>query len=328
MKPRRPVQLACALLGALVLSIGSANFAGAAPRTLSAADDGAKVVQQTQPNGQMLDVIMQSPAVGTNVGMRLLLPPGWTPNATRTWPVLYLLPGCCEPKDFRAWTELTDIAAFAKNKNVLIAMPTDGANGNFSDWWNYGKYGPPNWEKFHLDEMRQILERNYHAGQQRAVAGLSAGAYGAMEYASRRPGMFQAAAAFSGTPNVRSMFGDFGVMVGNFRTGQKQEALWGDPVAQADIWKAHNPYDNAENLRGTRLYIATGNGFPGPLHLITDNGLNMFEMPTLPNSLMFVNKLNRLNIPVTTHFYGAGTHMWGYWIHELKRAWPLLTKGF
>ena len=41
--------------------------------------------------------------------------------------------------------------------------------------------------------------------------------------------------------------------------------MWGDPVAQADVWKAHDPTDNAAALKGTALYVAYGNGKLGPL---------------------------------------------------------------
>jgi len=43
--------------------------------------------------------------------------------------------------------------------------------------------------------------------------------------------------------------------------------LWGDPDKQPDVWKRHNPYDLAPQLGGTRLYISSGNGQPGPLDL-------------------------------------------------------------
>lgn len=326
MSRRRRSRLVFVLLGALLPALVSTGIADAAPIP---ADDGARILKEYPKSAQMMDVTMRSPALGTDATMRLLLPPGWTKQTSKTWPLVLLLPGCCEPKDYRAWSELTDVVNFAKNKNVIVAMPTGGVNGNFSDWWNFGRYGPPNWEKFHLDEVRQILERNYRAGTKRAVAGLSAGAYGAMEYASRRPGMFQSAAAFSGIANSRNFFGDIAVLYGNSRMKLDPMALWGDPVAQADIWKAHNPYDNAENLRGTRLYLSAGNGFRGPLDPPNYNQYaGLLEAPTLPNSLTFVNKLNRLGIPITTHYYGGGTHHWGYWSYELKRSWPLLTAGF
>ena len=47
-------------------------------------------------------------------------------------------------------------------------MP-EGANGSYTDWYNYGKGGVPKWETFHTKEVIQLMERNYHAGTARAV---------------------------------------------------------------------------------------------------------------------------------------------------------------
>ncbi|WP_031466970.1 alpha/beta hydrolase [Sciscionella sediminilitoris] len=325
----KTVRAAFSLLAAVLLTLSGTGITGAAP-TQRQADDGARVYQEQWIGPRELDVRMHSPALGKNASMRLLLPPGWSKNSPRNWPVVYLLAGCCEPvHDYRSWTDFTDIEQFAKDKNVIIAMPSGGINGNYSDWWNFGRYGPPNWEKFHLDEMRQILERDYRAGTKRAIAGLSAGAYGAMEYASRRPGMFGAAASFSGILNTRAPTGQVSVLFGTLRNDQVPFALWGNPVTQSDTWRAHNPFDNADKLRGTRLFVSAGNGVSTDLDPPNQTpAANLLEPPTLANSLGFVAKLKLLGIPVTTDFYGAGTHAWPYWFRELQRAWPLLTRDF
>ena len=47
--------------------------------------------------------------------------------------------------------------------------------------------------------------------------------------------------------------------------GEDRRALWGDPEADVDVWKQHNPYDLAPQLKDVHLFIAAGNGQPGPL---------------------------------------------------------------
>ena len=59
--------------------------------------------------------------------------------------------------------------------------------GWYSDWWNGGAGGQPAWETFHLTELRQLLERDWQAGDERVIAGLSMGGYGAMHYATATP---------------------------------------------------------------------------------------------------------------------------------------------
>src|SRR5260370_25725156 len=47
--------------------------------------------------------------------------------------------------------------------------------------------------------------------------------------------------------------------------GEDPGHLWGDPRGDSAVWAAHNPYDLAARLRGTQLFVAVGNGQPGPL---------------------------------------------------------------
>ncbi len=41
--------------------------------------------------------------------------------------------------------------------------------------------------------------------------------------------------------------------------------MWalGDPDADLETWKQHNPYDLAPQLNGVRVLISAGNGDPG-----------------------------------------------------------------
>jgi S-formylglutathione hydrolase FrmB len=64
--------------------------------------------------------------------------------------------------------------------------------------------------------------------------------------------MFLAAASFSGPLDPLGSLSFFDQVVPN--------ALWGNSKAQADVWKAHDPTDNAAALKGTALYVAYGNG--------------------------------------------------------------------
>ena len=59
-------------------------------------------------------------------------------------------------------------------------MPEAGQVGFYSDWRAPGRGGPSRWETFHLAELRQLLERDWRAGNRRVVAGLSMGGLGAM----------------------------------------------------------------------------------------------------------------------------------------------------
>lgn len=144
----------------------------------------------------MRDLTVASPALGEMVKVRLLLPVHYSARPGGRWPVLYLLHGCCDT--YQSWTRSTDVEALTAHSDVLVVMPDGGKAGFYSDWLT-----GPRGETFHLTELRRILERDYRASTVMAVAGVSMGGLGALAYAARHPGLFRAAASFSGIVDTR-----------------------------------------------------------------------------------------------------------------------------
>ena len=251
--------------------------------------------------------------------------------------MLYLLHGGLG--NYVDWTESSDVERLTRPMDVLVVMPDAGRLGFYADWWNHGAGNKPGWETFHLTELRQILERGLGAGDERAIAGLSMGGFGAMSYAGRHPELFRAAASFSGIldtthPTAAPIF------AGPYPTwlmqtflqplGYDPLALFGDPMTQADIWAAHNPADLVEHMRGISLYVSCGNGELGPLDPPgTDPSglLALLEAALLRQNQEFVARANELDIDMTVDFYGPGTHTWPYWQRQLHVAWPLLMRA-
>ena len=125
---------------------------------------------------RMVDLLIDSPAVGP-VQVRLLLPVGFSKDsvgkgATTTYPSLYLLHG--GGGEYTDWTTNTHVEAWTAPTNLMVVMPGAGSSavdGWYTDWQGSGAAGRPQWETFHLDELPQLLERNWQAGPNRAVAG-------------------------------------------------------------------------------------------------------------------------------------------------------------
>ena len=151
-------------------------------------------------------------------------------------------------------------------------MPDGGRVGFYSDWLN-----GPGWERFHTEELPQLLASRYRASDRRAVAGNS------------------------------------------------MHAIWGAPTVDHQIWTAHNPYDLAQDLLTTPLFISVGNGQPGPLN--RGGALDRVEEALHAENIAFRARLTQLGAPATFDFYGHGSHDWPYWRRELHRAWPLLTSA-
>jgi diacylglycerol O-acyltransferase/trehalose O-mycolyltransferase len=312
-----------ALLGLAALpgcsDLASTEAAGGARTAIGR----VRVTNERVVGPRLRDLTVDSPAVGQPVHVRLLTPDGWQQRRPgQRWPVLYLLHGCCD--DYTSWTRETDVEEIAALRGVLVVMPDGGNVGFYSDWWNAGRGGPPRWETFHLRELRGLLEAQYGAGTRRAIAGLSMGGFGALSYAARNPGMFQAAASYSGVVHTRyHPSGPRNIRGLLEREGADPDDLWGDPVAQESVWREHNPYDLAPRLRPIPVFVSAGNGRPGPLDrpgMIDEWG----EQTLSAQSQALVSRLRRAGARIQADLYGPGLHRWPYWERELHRSLPLL----
>ena len=278
------------------------------------ADDGARIVAIEEIDARTRDLTIESPSVGT-VKVRLLLPASFDDQPAARFPVLYLLHGA--GGDHTTWTGASDVEELTAPTDLLVVMPdadADGIEGWYSDWDNGGDGGQPAWETFHLTELRQLLERNWQASDERVIAGLSMGGYGAITYAARHPDLFKAAASYSGVLDIT----DF--------SQPSDIARWGGPATNAANWDEHNPIKLASSLKGMPLYIAYGNGEPGPLDPAGKQKDDL-EARVGRDGDLFVAALKEAGIPATVNAYGPGTHTWPYWQRELHASLPMLLQA-
>lgn len=297
-----------------------AGSSAAATACGSAARDGARIASETWLDDRMVDLEISSSAVGATVPVRLLLPAGWARDTTRTWPVLYLLQGAHD--DYTSWTRETDIESFTSDKGVIVVMPSAGPVGISTSWFHGGK-GGPDYEKFQTVELEQLLQRDYRANSVRAVAGVSTGGYSAVMMAAHYPGTFAAAASYSGILDTTA-FGIPALMYGIVaRENFSPPSLWGDPSKNASLWAADNPYDQAEKLRQTALFISSGSGQESKGEELG----NYLEQALWSQANLFVDRVRALGIPAQTDLYPGGVHDWPRWQIEFKRSWPLFVNA-
>lgn len=332
-----PVVLATALVWTLGL-LPAATAPVGAVTTAADSEHPARVVEEKRMGPRQVELTIRSPSLAGTGKVRLLTPDGW--DARRPgdhWPVLYLLPD--GSGDHRVYTDEYHIEKWPELRGTLVAVPQMPFYGFYTNWWNNGAGGAPAVETFHLDEMRAILERDYGAGRERAIAGQSQGGYGAVKYAARRPGMFRAAASFGGF--LHPLQHPEAVSGGAEHLGVQWRRIWGDPVRQRHVWQQNDPYYLAERLRGTRVHIAAGDGTPGALDppgtepdpeipgladlapLYPDEVISLTEAVMGDESRTVARRLQESGVHVTTHFY-RGTHSPPYWERELRRILPTL----
>lgn len=324
-KPSRTLiaALALALAAGPALALSAPARAATMTTTTTApaaatADDGASVVSANWLDSRTVDVQINSPAVGATALVRMLVPPGWSPSASQTWPVLYLLQGAHD--DYTSWTRETDIESFTATRNVIVVMPSAGPTGIPTQWFNGGK-DSPDYEAFQVTELWQLLQRDYRAGAVRSVAGVSTGGYGAIMMAEHHPGAFAAAASYSGILNT-TFFSMPQIIDGIvLRENLDPNSLWGDPTANAALWAADNPYAHIANLAGTKLFISQGTGAIGG----GNSTGGILESSLFPQFMSFLSQLG--STPATVDMYLGGVHDWSSWQGEFTKSWPLLASS-
>jgi S-formylglutathione hydrolase FrmB len=271
--------------------------------------DGLRLISSKRLDDRLTELTLRTPAVAGDTRVRVLLPARYA-TSTRRYPVLYLLHGALNGEE--AWTVQGDAEAITAGLPLIVVMPDSGQGGGYTDWFNGGAGGPPQWERYHIDQLIPFVDARYRTIARRggrAVAGLSMGGFGAMSYAARHPDLFVAAAAFSGAVDTNNPL-DIAV------TG---DAPFGPRATQEIRWRGRNPWDLAENLRGLRLIVRTGDGEP-----VGD----VVETVVHQMNVAFHERLQQLGIAHTWDDYGAGTHSWPYWQRDLRATLPQLMATF
>jgi diacylglycerol O-acyltransferase/trehalose O-mycolyltransferase len=275
------------------------------------ADDGARIVGVQTLDARMRDLTIESPVVGT-VMVRLLLPSTYADRPAARFPVLYLLHG--GGGEYKDWTEDTDVEALTAPTDLLVVMPaalTSSVGDRTSG-------GPGKWETFHLTELRQLFERNWQAGEDRAIAGLSMGGFGTLTYAEMHPDLFKGVASFSGGPLNK---------VALMLMLEMGLTRWGDLDLDAASWGIYDPMKLIDRLKGKALYFSYGNGTPGPLDPPERTDIDELEKTVGAGNEAFVAALEEAGIAATVNAYGPGTHSWTYWERELHASLPMLLEA-
>jgi putative tributyrin esterase len=240
-----------------------------------------------------------SNVLGLSVSMNVILPQ----PIRESYPVLYVLHGLSD--DHTIWMRRTAIERYADTYGLAVVMPTVGRSfyTNMAIGYRYGDYIG--------EEVPKVAEGLFPIArkrEERFVAGLSMGGYGAFKLAMERPERFAAAASLSGALDLA------------YESYKDAPAEWlaernnifGDITAMAG-----GPHDLrylAERMVDSggpqpRLYQCCG----------TEDGL--YEQNR--RFLAFARGL-KLDL---TYEEGPGGHEWGYWDRMIQRVLEWLPLG-
>jgi S-formylglutathione hydrolase FrmB len=301
----------------------------------AAADAAAPPIQVTREmrlDPRLIEFGLRTPALADETNLRVVLPDGYdaTANQGKRYPVVYLLNGCCDydVDGSQAWTTHGEVEQATAGKDVIVVTPAGGRGGFYTDWYNGGAGGPPEYETYHVKQLIPWVDAHFRTRGDRggrAIAGLSMGGFGAMSYAARHPDLFVEAAAFSGAVDINDpMYNGEVDTIGNL-DGATPGTIFGPRPTELVRWKAHNPVDLAANLRGLKLTLRTGNGQSGGTYGGGPDGLEQGvhqQMTTLHDTLA------TLGLPHVWDDYGPGAHSWPYWARDLRETLPQMIGAF
>jgi S-formylglutathione hydrolase FrmB len=334
----RPVALLAVATLMLAASVGATPARAAAGAPSFASADGITVVAQHQVDPRLIALTVSTGALNGTANVRVLLPTGYAAHTKRRYPVLYLLHGTSGGA--ADWTTMGGAEQTTAGRPLIVVMPdiaqNDNGGGWCTDWYNAGKYGRPDWETFHIDQLipwidHDLRTRATRAG--RAIAGLSQGGFCSMSYAARHPDLFSQALSYSGAPDTaydleaQALVTPIINLTETALDHVPPYSMFGPRTTNEINWAAHDPTTLAENLRGMRLTMYTGNGKAGPYDPpIPNPGASAIEAGVEQLTTMFHNRLDALGIPSSFTDYGPGTHSWPYWARDLRWSiGPIMT---
>ena len=263
-------------------------------------------------------------------------------------PTIYLLNGAGSAEQDTDWLHQSEAVEFYSQKDVNVVVPQAGAFSYYTDWINspdksYLK-GPQKWETFLTKELPGPLEERLEANNKRAVAGMSMSATSSLLFAEHNPGFYDAVGSYAGCAATAAPFEYEAVRLTVNRGGGEPEQMWGPMGSKTNRY--NDALINSDKLRGTALYISSGNGLPGetdmPSYYVAQ-GVNPVAASVGAATLQIeggvieagVNhcthnleaKLKSQNIPATYNFRDTGTHSWPGWREDMEKSWPVFAKA-
>ncbi len=245
---------------------------------------------------EFIEARHDSKLLAREVSYRIILPADYKKSEKKRFAVIYLLHG--RGGNYKDWTNLTKITEYSLPYNFIIVMPDGGKDSWYADNVNLPNQ---NYESYFIKELVPEIDAKYRTlaeRQNRIVAGLSMGGYGAVKFGLKYPEKFVLAGSYSGAM-------DAVVKTQNYKHLIKSVAdVFGEENSQArkdnDIFKIINEA-SAEKIKE----------FP---FLFVDCGT---EDHQFQSNRDFVALLTDKKVP---HEYRQkpGVHNWAFWDSEVR----------
>jgi S-formylglutathione hydrolase FrmB len=280
------------------------------------------------PGGSRVEFgTLSSQALGGEQPFSVFLPPSFSTDGSRTYPVVYFLHGL--NNDHTSWTvprygdlpaKVDQMIQAGRIPEIIMVHP----RGDNSFYCNFAD-GTKKYEDFVVKEVAAHVESHYRVRKDRAsraIAGTSMGGYGALQIAMKYPELYCAAAGHSPIILLARNPQDVPEELKAARFYQffmsVLKPVFGDPIRQ-DLWDASNPLVLARkgNLKRLRIFIdyGTEDRYIQTIHL--DQGVKALDQA-----------LTEGGVPHVFKEYAGEPHGWALVAAHLDESLPFLCQGF
>ena len=210
------------LVGAFRYSDSYALYRGFPPPSeppITVAHRAGRAVTVPVVKGTLQEIFVTSAAIGGRTQpVWVYLPPGYSQDPRRRYPVIYLLqgfPGNPESYLKVGQVGLREDVLVAKHRMApMVEVMPFGSPSMFRDEeWANGVSPGNAWETFVAQDVVHAIDTRYRtiaSGRGRAIAGLSEGGYGALNVALHHPAEFDVIESWSGYMLAAHVTGVFG----------------------------------------------------------------------------------------------------------------------
>ncbi len=328
MRWRKAVKLGCLLsaaLGCFVISMLRTMDADAQfPEERRRGD----LAPLTLPGGSRVEfAAFDSQTLGGQEPFSVFLPPSFSKETQRTYPVVYFLHGL--NNDHTSWTvdrygslqKTVEELILTKKIPEIVMIHPRGDNSFYCNFLD----GSRRYEDLVAQEIISYAEAHYRARKgraNRALAGTSMGGYGALKIAMKYPDRYAAVAGHSpiiflgknplDVPEEMKSSRMYQFFVGMLTP------LFGDPIRQ-DLWDANNPLLLAKSrkLDGLQIYFdyGTDDRYNSTIHL--DQGVKALDKVLTDSA-----------VPHTFKVWPGEGHGWALVDAHIQESLPFLCRSF
>jgi S-formylglutathione hydrolase FrmB len=269
----------------------------------------------------------------------VLVPPGYD-ESTERYPVVYLMPGGGHTPDatYLINTDLIEFTADPTTPKAIIVMPDPWSIAALWLDWRSGDFRE---ESFFTDVLVPRIDEEFRtrAGRaHRAIAGFSAGGFGALHLAARHPDLFAAAAGFDAVADVDETDPYYTALLVAISAGRPAceggepgpFGMLGDPVTDRVWWANASPASLAPNFGTLSLDVYVGNRMPCDEQDVADYVSYWFGTQSLfvyPSNARFHDALVRAGV---AHSYlpKCGIHSYRHLQQQIHTWWGTMAAAF